>query len=237
MTDEPGDVSAAAPRLLPRVLAWSLVILAGLCLLAVGAWSGGQWWLRSKLDKAPQALVPLGGQPGGTDADLARLLRNTDFLPDAVAYPVLTEIAQRPGDWEVCSSKNCALRLLEIRAYGGCHRLLSAPGDFLDTAPPAPGAARWIARVPRQMLEDLYAVTHPATAYPITIARGGSGHADFIISSDSIPFLVGGGRLMRVLEPEDPRWQAKVPLDEVRRAHKRLGTGIPFVPNPKGGTP
>ena len=69
MTDEPGDVSAAAPRLLPRVVAWSLVTLAILCLLAVGAWSGGRWWLRSKLDKAPLVVGYLSGRTGGSDRD------------------------------------------------------------------------------------------------------------------------------------------------------------------------
>lgn len=239
MPEAPKDEALAPPRLLPRVIVWSSVTLAGLCLLTVGGWLGCRWWLKSKLDKAPQALMLLSGQPGGTDTDLARLLRNTDFLPDAVVYPVLIEMAQRPGNWEVCSSKNCALRLLEIRAYGGCRRLLAERGDFLDTARPVPSAARWIRRMPWQMLADLYAVSHPFQQRPFIMARDENGRVTrtepIMLSGASLPFLVGGSRLIRVLEPGDPRWRKDVHLDEVRRAHERLGTGLPFVPDPKGG--
>jgi hypothetical protein len=216
---EPPAGRGAWRRLLPGTLAAAALAAA----LAAGGWLGARWYVRSVLRDAPLALAESSARPGGSDADLARVFERTDWLPDWAVYPALAEAARRPYGGAY-SEGQVALRMIQLRAHGGCRALLGSGGpDLPESARPVPGAERWVALLPRQLVEDLYAVSHPAPPdRPVHVSRDESGRPVLVGDILSVPHLVSGDRLIRVLDPDDPRWRQPSPPEEVAAAHARL---------------
>jgi hypothetical protein len=130
-------------RFLQRVAVWTAMTLAVLCLLAVGGWFGGRWWVKRCLAYSVAGYYSPEGER----------LRS---LPDFLVCPVLIDYIR------TCNNENyfnMALGLLQDRALGGQAIPRPCPPEFV---PPkvSPGMRQWVSRLPRKMLEDLYIANH-----------------------------------------------------------------------------
>jgi len=127
--------------------------LALLLLLAASVWVVMPSWLNSKISLAEDRRAK--GQ-GMNIAELARRFRASDHMPDFVVYPFLLSALANGSS----AQKEIALRLLELRAFGGC-RLLTNKTGGRGRGEPTKVARRWISSLPRSLLEDLAVLRGP----------------------------------------------------------------------------
>jgi HEAT repeats len=127
--------------------------LALLILLAASVWVVMPTWLNSKISLAEKRRAKGDGM---NIAELARRFKASDHMPDFVVYPFLlsTINAGSPAQREI------ALRLLELRAFGGC-RLLTDKAGARGRGKPTKAARQWISNLPRSLLEDLAVLRGP----------------------------------------------------------------------------
>ena len=201
---DPGADTVKIPqdrsRCLPRLAVWGSVTLGALCLLAGGGLFGGRWYVDAKLrsikEKVKTESFPGDWQPlwsiGYREAPLL------DYLPDLIVYPALLAKVEKGYGNDV------ALGLIEMRSFGGCRKVAGGDARFF-CGKAVPGAKVWVAKLPREFLEDLYVAAHPQGT-PSQI--GGP------------PLL--GSRLIRVLDPENPKWSKAFWNYEWRAAVDRL---------------
>ena len=180
-----------------RVTVWTLVTLGVLCLLVVGGWFGCRWWIRSKLENPPYTHPVL--KDTIDCAKLAAACTFMDRMPDFVVYPILID-AVRNGPRKY-RENDVALTLIEWRVYGGCQQVALTGGAVPENAAPVPGASEWVAKLPREQLEDLYSLSCNPGLGPV--------------------YWTGGTKLIRVLEPDNPRWQRPATKEEAQAVYAR----------------
>ncbi|HOX07799.1 MAG TPA: hypothetical protein PK280_15470 [Planctomycetota bacterium] len=213
-----------------RAVIWCLATLGPGLLLSCGVWFGCLWLLQCALAEAQQDMrLALAKH-----SELGQRFGWTDYLPDVVFYPVVTEAVLK-GD-ESAAMKHIPLRLLEARAFGGFARLKKAGGSLDEDSEPVPGAARWVRRLPRGLLEDLYATERHAFPRPVARRLTEEPHKAIpeemleaihkaIITKVSEPrgvLMVGGGDLIRVVDPDYPSLHPDVTAQEYEAAVNRL---------------
>jgi hypothetical protein len=152
-----------------------------------------------------------GPYSSGKNFEIGTHFGATDRLPDVVVYPVLLEIMHGGEDLvpEISNNRSlvrlynldCALALIQARALGGC----SYEKLLVNKEPRtlAPGALRWVRKIPRELLEDAYVLSYGVPKERMTVPLSGS-------------LLIGQ------LEPDNPRWQRAPTRAEFRAAGKRL---------------
>jgi hypothetical protein len=128
--------------------------LAVLVLLAASVWLLMPSWLHAKM-KATEKEHAAG--TGVSVAKLARRFRASDIMPDFVVYPYLLSVITN-GSSPV--HKETALRLVELRAFGGC-RLLTDKKRSRGRGEPTKVAPTWVGRLPRSLLEDVAVLRGP----------------------------------------------------------------------------
>jgi hypothetical protein len=185
-------------RAVPRLVTWAVVTLGALSLLIGAGWVGGHAFVRSRVVALAGYIKEGRSATPSNPANVFEELKPLDYLPDFLVYPVLIETV-KAGPW---NRAEAALMLIQLRAYGGVRMLEVMTGE---DKPPVPGARRWVAKLPRQLLEDLYAVAHkpPEEEGP-----------NFSI--------VAGSDLVKVLEPDNPRRRGVATAEEYRAARSRM---------------
>ena len=185
-----------------RLVTWSLVTLGVLCVLVAGPWFGGRWFAQSRLSAAKQ--IAAASPDRYNPADAVSLFEALDHVPDFIVYPVLVADVQKDG----YEPSNITLLAMEARAFGGVRRFLlpSTHGLSFETEQPDPSAQRWVAKLPRSFLEDLWLAGHDP-------------------NKDRTAPYIWGSCLIRAVEPDSSRWKAfEAPAEESAQALNRLKT-------------
>jgi hypothetical protein len=165
----------------------TMVGLVLLLVLSTSVWLVMPGWLGSKMKSRERRQSP---EAKLNDMVLAREFLVSDYVPDFVFYPVVLRAVENGSRARL----EIALRLLQLRAFGGCRRALGGLKVRADR--PARNAAQWISRLPRMLLEDLAVLRGP------------------------------GSSLIRVLDPENPRWRKAPTRDDLRMAQRSYASWL-----------
>ncbi|MHC4914463.1 MAG: HEAT repeat domain-containing protein [Planctomycetota bacterium] len=122
-------------------------------LLGASIWLVMPSWLNAKISAQERRAAS-----GSTIAmgDLAMRFRASDMLPDFVVYPFLHRTIRKGSRVQ----REIGLRLLELRAFGGCRRLLGGGNGGRGVRVTHAGR-EWVSKLPRSLLEDLAILRGP----------------------------------------------------------------------------